>query len=90
MDELFDRRRCAQRTAEVNGSRLLRKAEISAFIESEKRARRQRLRMDADEALEGITRHARADIRKLFKNGRLLPTNAKLLVTVSHPRASAH
>jgi hypothetical protein len=31
--------------------------------------------MDADEALEGITRHARADIRKLFRDGRLLPIN---------------
>ena len=29
--------------------------------------------MDADEALEAITRHARGDIRKLFKNNRLLP-----------------
>ena len=53
--------RCAQRTAEVNGSRLLRKAEVSAFIEREKSERKQRLRMDADEALEGITRHARGD-----------------------------
>ena len=34
--------RCAQRTAEVNGSRLLRKAEVSAFIESEKRERNTR------------------------------------------------
>ena len=29
--------------------------------------------MDADEALEGITRHARADIRRLFKDGKVLP-----------------
>jgi len=29
--------------------------------------------MNADEALETITRHARGDIRKLFKNNRLLP-----------------
>ena len=31
--------------------------------------------MDADEALEGITRHARADIRKLFKDGKLIPVD---------------
>jgi len=55
--------RCAQRTAEVNGSRLLRKAEVRAFIEHEQNERKRRLRMDADEALEGITRHARGDIR---------------------------
>lgn len=29
--------------------------------------------MDGDEALEGITRHARADIGRLFKDGKLLP-----------------
>src|SRR5262245_13886680 len=64
--------KCRQRTAEVNGSRLLRKAEVHAFIEREQKARKQRLRMDADEALEAITRYARADIRKLFKDGKLL------------------
>jgi len=67
--------KCSQRTAEVNGSRLLRKAEVRAFIEREQKERQKRLRMDADEALEGITRHARANIRKLFKDGRLLPMN---------------
>lgn len=65
--------KCSQRTAEVNGSRLLRKAEVRAFIEHEQKERTKRLRMDADEALEGITRHARADIRQLFKNGELIP-----------------
>jgi hypothetical protein len=57
----------------VNGSRLLRKAEVHAFIEREQKARKQRLRMEADEALEGITRHARGDIRLLFKDSKLLP-----------------
>ena len=66
--------RCTQRTAEVNGSRLLRKAEVAAFIEREKNERKQRLRMEADEALEGITRIARADIRRLFDDhGNVLP-----------------
>jgi phage terminase small subunit len=67
--------RCSQRTAEVNGSRLLRKAEVRAFIELEQKERKKRLRMDGDEALEGITRHARADIRRLFKDGKLLPVD---------------
>ena len=31
--------------------------------------------MDADEALEGITRHARADIRKVFRDGKLIPVD---------------
>lgn len=67
--------KCTQRTAEVNGCRLLRKAEVRAFIEHEQSERKKRLRMESDEALEGITRHARADIRKLFKDGKLLPMN---------------
>jgi phage terminase small subunit len=67
--------KCSQRTAEVNGSRRLRKAEVHAFIEREQQDRTKRLRMDADEALEGITRHARADIRKLFKDGKLIPVD---------------
>ena len=62
-------------TAAVQAHRLLRKPKIAAFIQREQKARMNRLRMDADEALEGITRHARADIRKLFKDGRLLPIN---------------
>jgi phage terminase small subunit len=65
--------KCSQRTAEVNGSRLLRKAEVRAFIVHEQKERKKRLRVDADEALEGITRHARADIRQLFKDGKLIP-----------------
>jgi phage terminase small subunit len=66
--------RCAQRTAEVNGSRLLRKAEVAAFIAREKSDRKERLRMEADEALEGITRIGRGDIRQLFDDqGNVLP-----------------
>lgn len=65
---------CAQRTAEVNGSRLLRNAEVSAKIEHEKSERQQRLRVDADEALLGISNIARADIRRLFRSdGSVLP-----------------
>ena len=60
-------------TAAVQAHRLLRKPKIAVFIQQEHDARTKRLRMDADEALEGITRHARGDIRKLFKNNRLLP-----------------
>ena len=67
--------KCSQRTAEVNGSRLLRKAEVRAFIEHEQNERTKRLRMEGDEALEGITRHARADIRRLFKDGKLIPVD---------------
>jgi phage terminase small subunit len=59
--------------AAVQGHRLLRKPKVAAFIQREQNARSARLRMDADEALEAITRHARGDIRKLFKNNRLLP-----------------
>lgn len=66
---------CSQHTADVNGSRLLRKAEVCAFVEREQKARKKRLRMDADEALEGITGHARADIRKLFKDGKPIPVD---------------
>lgn len=60
------------RTAEVEGSKLLRKPELKAFIDQEMKARRQRLRMDGDEALEAITRIARVDPRRIFKDNRLL------------------
>ena len=62
-------------TAAVEAHRLLRKPKIASFIQREQQARNRRLRMDADEALEGITRHARADIRKLFKDGKLIPVD---------------
>ena len=60
-------------TAAVQAHRLLRKPKIAAFIQQEQKARKKRLRMEADEALEGITRHARADIGDAFgKDGRLM------------------
>lgn len=62
-----------ERTAEVEGSKLLRKPEIAAFIEKERDERKKRLRMYGDEALEAITRIARGDPRQLFRNNRLLP-----------------
>lgn len=66
--------KCSQRTAEVNGSRLLRKAEVAAFIKHEMNGRVERLRMDADEALLGISNIARADVRRLFSSdGNILP-----------------
>lgn len=62
------------RTGHVEGGRLLRKPSVAAFIEVEQQARKRRLQMDGDEALEAITRHARADIRRLYgKDSRLLP-----------------
>lgn len=62
-----------QRTAEVQASRLLRKPEVEALLDRERKARRKRLQMDGDEALEGITRMARGRPQSLFKDGRLLP-----------------
>jgi hypothetical protein len=67
--------KCSQRTAEVNGCRLLRKAEVQTFIEREQDERGKRLRMDGDEALIAISRMARSDLRKLFRNNRLLPVS---------------
>ena len=66
--------KASQRTAEVEGSKTLRKPEVSRFIDAERAARKKRLRMDGDEALEAITVYARADIGELFnQNGELLP-----------------
>lgn len=65
--------RASQRTAEVNGSRTLRKTEVAAFLKQQEADRRARLQMDGDEALEGITRIARADPRRLFRDNRLMP-----------------
>jgi len=45
--------------AAVQGHRLLRKPKVAAFIQREQKTRSERLRMDADEALETIIRHAR-------------------------------
>lgn len=60
-------------TAGTEGHRTLKKPQVIAFLKTERAERKKRLRMDADEALEGITRHARGDLRKLFKDGKLLP-----------------
>lgn len=65
--------RAKQRTAEVEGSKLLRKPEVDAFIAKETKERKARLQMDGDESLESITRIARGDIRRLFKDNKLLP-----------------
>lgn len=65
--------RCSQRTAEANGYKLLRKTEVAAFIRDETEKRKARLQMEGDEALEGLTRIGRADIRRLYRNNRLLP-----------------
>jgi phage terminase small subunit len=64
----------AQRsTCRTQGTRALAKPHIAAFLRQQIAEREQRLIMEADEALAGITQHARADIRKLFRGGRLLP-----------------
>jgi hypothetical protein len=65
---------CSQRTAEVEGSRTLRKPEVAAFIDRQQRERFRRLQMDGDEALARIAMDARADITELFdEHGRILP-----------------
>lgn len=66
--------KCSQRTAEVEGSRTLRKPAVSAFIDQKRRERFRRLQMDGDEALARIALDARADLRKLFgQDGKILP-----------------
>lgn len=60
-------------TAAANGHKLLRKTQVAAFIQKQDAERQASLIMEADEALQGLTRHGRGDPRKLFKNGRLLP-----------------
>lgn len=49
-----------------NGSRLIAKDYIAAAVAKRVRQRVEKLIMDGDEALERISRFARADIRKLF------------------------
>lgn len=66
--------KCTQRTAEVGGSKTLRKPEVSHFIERARRERFRRLQMDGDEALARVALDARADITELFDdNGKMLP-----------------
>lgn len=60
-------------TCAAEGHKCLRKPEVAKFIARHDEERKASLIMEADEALQGLTRHARADIRKLFKGGRLLP-----------------
>lgn len=60
-------------TCSVEGSKCLGKPTVQQFIATQDAARHARLIMEADEALEGITRLARADPRRLFKDNRLLP-----------------
>ncbi|MEQ1934674.1 MAG: terminase small subunit, partial [Fimbriimonadaceae bacterium] len=69
--------RCrSAKAATVEGHRTLVNPRVQQFIQREIEARKQRLRMDADEALEGITRIARGDIRRLFDDqGNVLPIN---------------
>lgn len=65
--------RASTGAAGVSGCRLLKKANAQTFLAAERAARAKRLQMDGDEALVGITRHGRGDLRKLFKDGKLLP-----------------
>jgi phage terminase small subunit len=60
-------------TCGTQGSNALKKPAIATFIRTQLAEREQTAIMQADEALEGITKHARGDIRKLFRDGRLLP-----------------
>jgi Terminase small subunit len=61
-------------TAATEAWKLLRNPEIAAMLTNLRRARWQRLAMDADEALALVSNDARADIRDLFGKGwTLLP-----------------
>lgn len=61
----------------ANAARLLRRDRIRAYLTRATDERVRRLTMDGDEALAGITRHARGDIRRLFDTeGHLLPVHA--------------
>ena len=65
--------RVTERTAEVEGSKLLSRPEIKAAVDTELAERRKRLRMDGDEALDAISNIARGNLRRLYKDNRLLP-----------------
>lgn len=60
-------------TCGAEGSAALTKPEIAAFIAKADAERQAALIMSADEALAGISQHARGDPRKLFRDGKLLP-----------------
>lgn len=57
----------------ANGYKALRKPQIAALIAQQDAERQALLIMEADEALAGITRLARADPRRLYRDNRLLP-----------------
>jgi hypothetical protein len=66
--------RAKKTTCMTQGSMLLRHPKVEAILHRETEARRQRLRMEADEALVGISMHARGDIRRLYdEHGHILP-----------------
>jgi hypothetical protein len=65
--------RVSQRTAETQGSEYLRKPEVQRIVAEERNARRRQLQMDADQAIERLTRIGRVDIRKFFRSGQVIP-----------------
>ena len=65
--------RAGERTAATQGSEYLKRPEVKAILDRERKARRQRLQMDADEALERLARIGRADIRRFFRSGCVIP-----------------
>ncbi len=61
-------------TARTEGARLLTDPRVQRILHREIQARKERLQMDADEALAGISNIARADIRRLYDEaGNILP-----------------
>lgn len=64
----------SKKTAEQQGSRLLRNAQIVAEVEAGKAKRAKRVEISQDEVLREIIRLARSDLRQLFDDrGNLLP-----------------
>lgn len=64
----------ANRTAEVNGSRLLRITEIAQYILDAKNAQADRLHIRQDEPVRAYLNALKADVRNLFDQyGQLLP-----------------
>lgn len=66
--------RAKRSTAGTEGAKFLKDPRVKVIVDREIQARKARLSMDADEALEGISNIARADIRRLYdENGNILP-----------------
>lgn len=66
--------RAKRSTAGTEGAKFLKDPRVKVIVDREIQARKARLSMDADEALEGISNIARADIRRLYDaNGNILP-----------------